>query len=68
MKDLAVIQADDALVDLKRDQHFKREYYTALPNVDDRRRYAAQFLDEHQIDCMSPAGWRVLDAYLQSDR
>lgn len=67
MKDLAVIQADDALVALKREQHFDREHYRSLaPST--ARGYAAQYLDEHQVDCLSPAGWRVLDAYLRSDR
>lgn len=71
MKDLAVIQADNALVALKRDPYFDRKYYRSL-SPSTARGYVAQYLDEyldeHQFDCMSEAGWRVLDAYLRSDR
>jgi hypothetical protein len=67
MKDLAEIQAGDALVALKREKLFDREYYKSLA-ASTARGYAAQFMDEYQVDRMSPAGWRVLDAYLRSDR
>lgn len=67
MKDSAVIQADNALVALKREPYFDRKYYRSL-SPSTARGYAAQYLDEHQVDCMSEAGWRVLDAYLRSDR
>lgn len=69
MRDLAEIQAGDALVQLKRDPLFTRSFYLSLSEeAGSRRRYAARFLDKYQVERMSPAGWRVLDAYLVADR
>ena len=71
MRDLSEIQAIDALTAIKRRRDFDRESYlmarddTGPEHLTD---YLSHYLDPHQADCMSPAGWRVLDAWIVAGR
>lgn len=74
MKALEIIQADDALVAVKRAPDFDREHFKTLSQVDDvdaaspAKMYLSRFLDPYLVDRMSPAAWRVLFIYLMTGR
>lgn len=68
MKALEIIQADDAILQIKRSATFNRDYYLQRVPEDERQAYLAKHLDEYLAERMSPAAYRVLHVYIETGR
>lgn len=68
MKALEIIQADNAILQIKRSATFDRDYYLQRVPEEERREYLAKHLDPYHAERMSPAAYRVLHVYIETGR